>query len=75
MFLIVGQGNPGVQYANTKHNVGFWVLDRLGGEFRPKGKAFIHELSTRGWLMKPATFYNATGLVVAPFARFYKIPP
>ncbi|MCX7782930.1 MAG: aminoacyl-tRNA hydrolase [Meiothermus sp.] len=83
MFLIVGQGNPGLQYARTKHNVGFWVLDRLGSHFRPKGNALIAEVKflrasgewVPGLLVKPTTFYNATGEAVAPLARFYKVPP
>lgn len=80
MFLIVGQGNPGLQYARTKHNVGFMVLDRLASpkDYRLRGNAFVAEVAVgeeKGWLMKPATFYNATGEAVAPFARFYKIPP
>jgi PTH1 family peptidyl-tRNA hydrolase len=80
MFLIVGQGNPGLQYARTKHNVGFMVLDRLASpkDYRLKGNALVAELAVggeKGWLMKPVTFYNATGEAVAPFARFYKIPP
>ncbi|MBF6592917.1 MAG: aminoacyl-tRNA hydrolase [Thermaceae bacterium] len=78
MFLIVGQGNPGLQYARTKHNLGFWVLDKLGQDFRPKGQALVAEFKlgeVSGWLMKPTTFYNATGEAVAPFSRYYKIPP
>ncbi|GIW26468.1 aminoacyl-tRNA hydrolase [Meiothermus sp.] len=83
MFLIVGQGNPGAQYARTKHNVGFWVLDRLSSDFRPRGNALIAEVKflrasgeqVSGLLIKPTTFYNATGEAVAPLARFYKIPP
>ncbi len=83
MFLIVGQGNPGLQYARTKHNVGFWVLDRLGSDFRHKGNALIAEVKFRaasgewisGLLIKPTTFYNATGEAVAPLTRFYKIEP
>lgn len=82
MFLIVGQGNPGLQYARTKHNVGFWVLDRLGPDFRHKGNALIAEIKflkasgeqVSGLLVKPTTFYNATGEAVAPLARFYKVP-
>ena len=85
-FLIIGQGNPGLQYARTKHNVGFWVLDKLSSDFRQKGSAFVAELRVgtgglaslqeqSGWLMKPMTFYNGTGEAVAPFARYYKIPP
>lgn len=83
MFLIVGQGNPGLQYAHTKHNVGFWVLDRLGSDFRPKGHALLAEIKLQrllgewvsGLLVKPTTFYNATGEAVAPLARYYKVPP
>ncbi|MCX7801416.1 MAG: aminoacyl-tRNA hydrolase [Meiothermus ruber] len=83
MFLIVGQGNPGLQYARTKHNVGFWVLDRLGSDFRPKGHALVTEIKLQGpsgeWvsglLVKPTTFYNATGEAVAPLARYYRVPP
>ncbi|MBO1437674.1 aminoacyl-tRNA hydrolase [Meiothermus sp. CFH 77666] len=83
MFLIVGQGNPGLQYARTKHNVGFWVLDRLASDFRHKGNALIAEVKfprasgewVSGLLVKPTTFYNATGEAVAPLARFYKVPP
>ncbi|MER3555987.1 MAG: aminoacyl-tRNA hydrolase [Meiothermus sp.] len=78
MFLVVAQGNPGSQYARTKHNVGFWVLDRLSSDFHKKGKALVAPLSLgdeSGWLMKPTTFYNSTGEAVAPFARYYKIAP
>lgn len=76
-FLIVGQGNPGTQYLRSKHNVGWQVLDKLGLEFRIRGDAGIAELSLgdeKGWVMKPITYYNATGRAVAPFARFHKIP-
>lgn len=76
-FLIVGQGNPGAQYLRSKHNVGWQVLDRLSLEFRIRGDAGIAELSLggeKGWVMKPVTYYNATGRAVAPFARFHKIP-
>ena len=83
MFLIVGQGNPGAQYARTKHNVGFWVLDRLSSDFRSKGNALVAEIKFQrtsgewisGLLVKPTTFYNATGEAVVPLARFYKVPP
>ncbi|MDX2008145.1 MAG: aminoacyl-tRNA hydrolase [Meiothermus sp.] len=82
MFLIVGQGNPGLEYARTKHNVGWWVLDRLSSDFRQKGNSFVAPFSLKkpdgeqlaGWLMKPSTFYNRTGEAVGPLVRFYKIP-
>lgn len=83
MFLIVGLGNPGIQYARTKHNVGFWVLDRLSSSFQHRRNALIarYEAPTpagervSGWLVKPTTFYNVSGEAVAPLAGFYKIPP
>ncbi len=78
MFLIVGQGNPGPAYAHTKHNVGFWVLDQLSNDFRQRESALIAEVrfaSVPGLLVKPTTYYNASGEAVAPLARFYKIPP
>lgn len=83
MFLIVGQGNPGPQYARCKHNVGFWVLDRLGTDFHPRGNALVAEIRLQrrsgewlsGLLVKPTTFYNATGQAVAPLARYFKVPP
>ncbi len=74
MFLIVGQGNPGLQYAQTKHNVGFRVLERLGMDYRLKGRGLVLTLPG-GLALKPTTFYNATGEAVAPLVRFYKVPP
>ena len=74
MFLVVGQGNPGEAYARTRHNVGFMVLDRLGLSFRQKGEALVAE-ARGGLFLKPLTYYNLTGRVVAPLARFYKISP
>ncbi|MER3603741.1 MAG: aminoacyl-tRNA hydrolase [Thermus sp.] len=74
MFLVVGQGNPGPGYERTRHNAGFQVLDRLGLEFRKRGEALLAE-AKGGVFVKPLTYYNATGRVVGPLARFYKIPP
>ncbi len=77
-FLVVGLGNPGPRYAETRHNLGFWVVDHLAGEeglaWNERGRAFVARWGS-GWLMKPATFMNASGEAVAPFARYYKIPP
>ncbi|MCS7058366.1 MAG: aminoacyl-tRNA hydrolase [Meiothermus sp.] len=83
MFLIVGLGNPGPRYAHTKHNVGFWVLDLLGFSFRLQDRAWVAEAEfgsgtgspLRGLLVKPATFYNASGEAVAPLARLHGVPP
>lgn len=82
--LVVGLGNPGPQYAETRHNAGFWLLDRLalrqGSRFRAESryKADVCRVECAGqslWLLKPATFMNLSGQAIVPFAAFYKIPP
>ncbi len=81
--LIVGLGNPGPQYAQTRHNAGFWLADDLarqqGGVFRPDGKVHgdLCRIIAAGqvlWLLKPMTFMNRSGLSVATLARFHRIP-
>lgn len=81
--LIVGLGNPGGNYAQTRHNAGFWFVDALarlhGGVFRPEAKfqAQTCKISLAGrdcWLLKPTTFMNRSGVAVAAMAGFYKIP-
>jgi PTH1 family peptidyl-tRNA hydrolase len=82
--LIVGLGNPGAEYAQTRHNVGFWFADalaaRAGCEFRLESKlrghlcrAFVAGAHLR--LMKPATFMNHSGQAVAAVIRYFDIPP
>jgi len=80
--LIVGLGNPGAQYQRTRHNAGFWLLDRLVtvGNWRTESKfaAETARLSLTGgdlWLLKPTTFMNRSGQAVSRFATFYRIPP
>lgn len=82
--LIVGLGNPGTEYADTRHNVGFWFVDALAGDagarFSREGKfaGEVAKASVQGslcWLLKPATFMNRSGQSVAALANFYKIPP
>lgn len=77
--LIVGLGNPGLEYEATRHNVGFWFVDQLADKLKvtltPQGKFFgkavrIGEL----WLLQPSTFMNRSGQSVAALANFYKIP-
>ena len=84
MKLIIAQGNPGPEYANTRHNAGWLVLDRFisdsNGSFRamPKCKADIAELTIAGEKVlcaKPTTYYNQTGESAQAIANFYKIPP
>ena len=81
--LIVGLGNPGSQYARTRHNVGFWLLDRLaetGADLRIESKfqAELGQLKMGGRrvaLLKPTTFMNLSGQAVGAYARYYKIQP
>ncbi|WP_334157629.1 aminoacyl-tRNA hydrolase [Oryzomicrobium sp.] len=78
--LIVGLGNPGPEYEDTRHNAGFWFVDRLAADLKvhlaPQPK-FFGEAGKAGdvWLLKPATFMNRSGQAVAALARFYKIAP
>jgi PTH1 family peptidyl-tRNA hydrolase len=82
--LIVGLGNPGEEYARTRHNAGFWLLDvlaaRHGGRFRMERKfnAEVAMLSIAGndvRLLKPATFMNRSGQPIQAAATYLKIPP
>jgi PTH1 family peptidyl-tRNA hydrolase len=82
--LIVGLGNPGPKYEQTRHNVGFVFVDEVarahGAAFKPENKFHgdVCKLSLAGddvWLLKPGTFMNRSGQAVAALARFYKIPP
>lgn len=82
MKIIFAQGNPGPQYAATRHNVGWLVLDDLAGgaSFAPKPKFFaaVAELSVAGekvLLVKPQTFYNETGRSARAILDFYKATP
>lgn len=83
MWLVVGLGNPGNQYADHRHNLGFLVVDELSrraGSPAPRAK-FGAELaeakleSQRVLLCKPMEFMNLSGRAVAGAARFYKVPP
>lgn len=81
--IIVGLGNPGEEYAYTRHNAGFLAIDNLclkhGGSCqRAKHKALVGEwkcAGVRALLMKPQTFMNLSGQAIADAAGFYKIPP
>lgn len=82
-WLLVGLGNPGTQYENTRHNVGFLVADELAERQnapiqRLKFKALTNLLTISGekvLVMKPVTYMNLSGEAVGEAARFYKIPP
>ncbi|MDH5473694.1 MAG: aminoacyl-tRNA hydrolase [Gammaproteobacteria bacterium] len=81
--LIVGLGNPGADYEQTRHNAGFWFVDEIarlkGAHFRPETKfsGDVCKVNLEGrdiWLLKPATFMNLSGQAVQKLAGFYKIP-
>ena len=81
--LIVGLGNPGSQYARTRHNAGFWLVDELarryGGRFN-NDRRFQGDLTRvrvgeeELWLLKPMTFMNNSGGPTHGVAGFYKFP-
>jgi PTH1 family peptidyl-tRNA hydrolase len=81
MYLIAGLGNPGLQYADTRHNVGFMLLDYLARDRKvsfaeSKWKASIAKTiiwDESGVLLKPQTFMNISGTAVAAVAQFYKV--
>jgi PTH1 family peptidyl-tRNA hydrolase len=80
--LVAGLGNPGREYANTRHNVGFMVCDELirrhDGSVRSKFSGELVETrldGSRVALLKPLTFMNESGRSVAAAARFFKAPP
>jgi PTH1 family peptidyl-tRNA hydrolase len=82
--LVVGLGNPGDRYAQTRHNAGFWFVDELvrrhGGSFRPDKKFHgeVARIAVDGrdcLLLKPSTFMNRSGLSVASAAHFYRFAP
>ncbi len=83
MFLVVGLGNPGSEYANTRHNVGFMAADEIFrrynfSSFRSKFDGLIAEGNIEGqkvYLLKPQTFMNLSGNSVIKAASFYKILP
>ena len=82
--LIVGLGNPGPQYTNTRHNVGAWLVEHLSER---RHLSFTKESKLKGRLCKkkqgettllffiPGTFMNESGLAVQTIAHFYRIPP
>ncbi len=78
--LIVGLGNPGNEYAKTRHNVGFMAIDMLAPEdasWKKEKNALTVHLDMDGTkviLAKPQTFMNNSGEAVGPLMAFYKIP-
>ena len=80
--LIVGLGNPGQQYAQTRHNAGFWFVERLSETFNITmtldkkshgmvGRGLVYGMDIR--LLLPHTFMNKSGEAVVPMVNFYGI--
>lgn len=80
--IIAGLGNPGAEYARTRHNAGFWLVDELarrhGGSFRME-RGFAAELARvrigahELWLAKPMDYMNNSGRVMGAVIGFYKL--
>jgi len=79
---VVGLGNPGPKYEDTRHNVGFWLVDRLAGRYGAVMRAenkFAGEVARirtpvgECWLLKPMTYMNHSGRAVSALAKFYKL--
>lgn len=83
MYMIVGLGNPGSKYVNTRHNVGYDVIDAFcaKNDIRFKSSKFRAETGTgiiggeKVIAVKPTTFMNLSGEAVGPIADYYDIPP
>lgn len=83
MHLIVGLGNPGAEYAKTRHNAGFLLVERLAGLWQAawvRERRFISQVAKverggrRILLCEPQTFMNLSGESVGPLVRFYQLP-
>ena len=84
MKLVVGLGNPGRKYQATRHNAGFWWVERLAESVGAtlRAEARFHGLTARlapphagTWLLLPETFMNNSGRAVAALASFYRVTP
>ena len=81
MYLLVGLGNPGPEYAENRHNIGFMIADQIHRDFnfspyRSKLKSNISDgqiLGQRALIIKPLTFMNESGQSVAEVVNFFKI--
>ena len=79
--LVVGLGNPGKEYERTRHNAGFWLVERFaqasGVVLRkdPKFKALVGRQGAGGWFLLPQSFMNLSGQPVQMLAGFFKIKP
>lgn len=82
-YIIVGLGNPGTEYENTRHNIGFMTIDTLCEKYKVNCKKLKFKSLTcdvmisgkRCLIMKPGTYMNKSGEAVTEAMSFYKIPP
>lgn len=82
-FLVVGLGNPGREYKDNRHNIGFMAIDQLARQHdvklsRVKNRALVTDFQFgphKVVLAKPQTFMNSSGNAVGPLAKFYKLDP
>ena len=77
MKLIVGLGNPGKEYENTRHNIGFKIIDKYLGnvKYKEKFNGLFYELNKNDKIVfvKPQTYMNNSGECVSKFAKYYNI--
>jgi len=79
--LLVGLGNPGPQYRETRHNVGFWVIDEIARRWqvsdgwRERDDALFVKRAGGDGLIKPLTFMNRSGFAVSRIRQFYQVEP
>ncbi len=84
MFAVIGLGNPGREYQDTRHNLGFWAVQSLaaslgtGGKFKQKGACLIQRVdidAEQVLLVLPQDFMNRSGAATKPLLSFFKIGP
>lgn len=85
MKLIIGLGNPGSEYEDTRHNIGFMVLDKLARELHEAGRSVVWEENSKFQsviakfdevlLVKPVIFMNNSGIAVQKIVDFYRVKP
>ena len=81
MKLVVGLGNPGPKYRDTRHNVGFWVIDELAARWqvndgwRERDDALFVKRPGGSVLVKPLTFMNLSGFAVSKLRQFFQVEP
>ena len=83
MKIIVGLGNPGSEYQDTRHNIGFMTIDKLAKELTPESVSWKEDTKFNAMttkigevvLVKPITFMNSSGVAVSAIMHFYKLTP